>query len=284
MTEIKRRRLECGLSQKRLAEKVGVSAFTVKNWEDGRFRPSEKHLSALSEALMCDVAEILGPPKNRFRRERSTEELEAEAVNREKAAPYILRRNALGLTQKDLAEKDGVHYTTISCMELGRNFPCWETRQKIRRALGMPEGRFYSEEERNEIFFELENQGVIRYVIRKNYHQLRAVNADLEDLHQELVICALRAIDRYQPGEQATLKTFVERNMDFFIKRWIVKVGMHGLSGKVHYPLPDVHVISLDVLMENGFDAVESMEDFTYTGEHHIKRPHTQPADQSACV
>ena len=51
MTEIKRRRLECGLSQKRLAEKVGVSAFTVKNWEDGRFRPSEKHLSALSEAL-----------------------------------------------------------------------------------------------------------------------------------------------------------------------------------------------------------------------------------------
>lgn len=31
-------------------------------------------------------------------------------------------------------------------------------------------------------------------------------------------------------------------------------VTMHGLSGKVHYPLPDISVLSLDALMEAGFD------------------------------
>ena len=83
---------------------------------------------------------------------------------------------------------------------------------------------------------------------------LRAVNADLDDLEQELVVCCLRAIDRYHPDGVATLKTFVERNVDFFIKRWVVKLGMHGLSGKVQYPLPNISVVSLDALMENGFD------------------------------
>lgn len=218
------------------------------------------------------------------RRERTAEELDAKAANRKMAAPYIERRKALKLTQKDLATKASVCRNTIYSMETGKSFPCWETRQKIRRVLGMPEERFCSEEKRNEIFLELEAQGIIRWAIRKNHRPLQAVHADFDDLYQELVICALRAIDRYQPGEQATLKTFVERNINFFIQRWIVKVGMHGLSGKVHYPLPDVCVVSLDALMEKGFNAVDEMEDFAYTDELHSKRPHTQPADQSVCV
>ena len=67
-------------------------------------------------------------------------------------------------------------------------------------------------------------------------------------------ICALRAIDRFQPDGAASIKTFVDKNVDFFIKRWIVKFAMHGLSGKVHYSLPDISVLSLDALMEEGFD------------------------------
>lgn len=286
MTEIKRRRLECGLTQKQLAEKVGVALSSVASWDRGEIRPSHKYFNALAEALACDVADIWTPPKtkSRTKRELSAEEQAIKAANREKVKPYIERREALGLSQTDLAAKIGVSATAIGNIESGRHFPRWEIRQKIRRALGMSEERFCSEEERNEIFFELENQGVSRYVIRKNYHKLRAINADFDDLYQDLAMCTLRAIDRYQPGERATLKSFVVCNMEFFIKQWIVKAVMHGLSGKISYPLPDVRVISLNDLMENGFDAVESMEDFTYTGEHHRKRPHTQPADQSVCV
>ena len=37
----------------------------------------------------------------------------------------------------------------------------------------------------------------------------------------------------------------------FFVKDWIVKFGMHGMSGKITYPLPDTYVFSLDALMES---------------------------------
>lgn len=286
MNLIKERRLACGLTQEQLAEKVGVSRTAVRNWEKGRSQPEEARSSVLAAALECDVASIrtLAKKCGRPRREHSAAELAIEAENRERAMPYISRRKALGLTQKELARRTGIHPRTISCMESGKNYPCWETRQKIRRVLGMPEERFCSEEERNAIFLELEAQDIIRLAIQGNYRPLRAVHADLDDLYQELAICALRAIDRYRPEERAALKTFVERNMDFFIKRWIVKVVMHGLSGKVHYPLPDVRVVSLNELMENGFDPGEEIEGFAYTGEYHRKRPHTHTTDQSVCV
>ena len=52
--------------------------------------------------------------------------------------------------QKELAEKAGIDRSTISYMESGKYNPRWETRQKIRRVLGMPEEpeeRIYSNEQ-----------------------------------------------------------------------------------------------------------------------------------------
>ena len=179
------------------------------------------------------------------------EELARREANKEKAQPYIERRLALGLSKAGLAQKAGVDKTTVGGMESGRCWPCWNTRQKLRRALGMPEERSYTEEERNALFLGLEDS--IHWLIRKNMSRICRAHMDTDDLYQDLAVCALRAIDRFQPDGKATLKTFVERNMSFHLERQLVRFCMHGLSGKVHYPLPNIMVFSLEALMEDGF-------------------------------
>ena len=186
----------------------------------------------------------------------TVEQLAVREANRQKAAIYKERRIALGLLQKDLAEKANIHKTTISLMEAGKVWPQWETRQKIRRVLGMPEERVYSIEERNAIFLELNIEESVKWVIRKNFLILNAIGATshLEDLYQDGILCALRSIERFQTDRGASLKTFVATNLMFFAKKWIVKFSMHGMSGGISYPLPRVSVLSLDALKESGFD------------------------------
>ena len=143
------------------------------------------------------------------------EQLAVREANRQKAAIYKERRIALGLLQKDLAEKANIHKTTISLMEAGKVWPQWETRQKIRRVLGMPEEQVYSIEERNAIFLKLQSKNLIEWIIGKNISTLKAIGAIpyLEDFHQYLALCAIRAIDRFQADRGASLGTFVTANL-----------------------------------------------------------------------
>lgn len=282
MNSIKERRMALGMSRARLARMIGCCGTTIKSWEDGKHPPSDEALSRIADVLGCPKQDLYTDADRIARQERISS-------FREKAAPYRNQRISMGLTQKELAEKAGVNLKTIKDLEYGKAWPGWQTRKKLRCVLGMPEERCYPEscytdKERNAIFLELEEQGLIRAVIRKNYQKLRAVHTDFDDLYQELALCVLQAIDRYQPEGPASLKTFVSRNAEFRVKHWIAKSTMHGLSGTLCYPLPDVRTVSLEAMMENGFDPVEGMEDFVYTGEQQRKRPHTQPADQSACV
>ena len=196
----------------------------------------------------------------------SIEELARREANKEKAQPYVGRRLELGLSKVELAQKAGVDKATVRGMESGKYWPCWDTRQKLRRALGMPEERSYTAEERNALFFSLEDS--IHWLIRRNMSRIRRTHIDTDDLYQDLVVCALRAIDRFQPSGKATVKTFVERNMSFHLERQLVRFCMHGLSGKVHYPLPDIMVFSLETLMEDGFQLEDDNGDFEYTEEN----------------
>ena len=143
------------------------------------------------------------------------EQLAVKEANRQKAAVYKERRIALGLSQKQLIQKAGVGLHNIHRIESGKNWPRWETRQKIRRALGMPEERVYSIEERNAIFFELKSKYLIEWIIGKNISTLKAIGAIpyLEDFHQYLALCAIRAIDRFQADRGASLGTFVTANL-----------------------------------------------------------------------
>ena len=249
----KERRMALGLSQKQLAEKAGVEQHTICNMETGRRPPTWETCQK--------VRRVLGMPEEQFYSIRvkvtlTDEQLAIREANRQKAAPYKERRIALGLSQKQLAEKASMGISTIVSMETGKNWPIWKTRQKIRRVLGMPEERTYSVEERNTIFFELQIEDSIEWVVRKNISTLKAMGAIpyLEDFRQDLTLCAIRSIDRFQADGGAMLKTFIETIVTLSAKRWIAKFSMRGMSGKIEYPLPKICVLSLDTLRESGFD------------------------------
>ena len=57
---IKRLRKELGISQKELAERIGVSNSRVSNWEQGINRPDADILSNLCSALQTSPSLLLG--------------------------------------------------------------------------------------------------------------------------------------------------------------------------------------------------------------------------------
>lgn len=60
MEQLKALRTRRLLTQKELAEKVGVSWQTVSEWESGRQQPRMAHLRKLCEALGVTPDELLG--------------------------------------------------------------------------------------------------------------------------------------------------------------------------------------------------------------------------------
>ena len=60
MNRIKKARLAAGLSQKKVAETLGVSAPTVSEWESGKKFPAGKNLLELSRLLSCSTDYLLG--------------------------------------------------------------------------------------------------------------------------------------------------------------------------------------------------------------------------------
>ena len=57
---IRKARTEAGLTQKRLAELVGVGAHTVWCWEAGRMRPQRHNLAAIASHTGTSVAVLEG--------------------------------------------------------------------------------------------------------------------------------------------------------------------------------------------------------------------------------
>ena len=58
-SRIRRYREERGLSQKQLAEMIGVKNSRVSNWEQGLNRPDADILAALCRALQVSPSELL---------------------------------------------------------------------------------------------------------------------------------------------------------------------------------------------------------------------------------
>lgn len=187
---------------------------------------------------------------------------EQRAENREKAAPIKQRRLALGLTQKQLAAKAGMSHRTVTAWETGACLPRWDTRQKMRRALGLPEERYYTAEQRNAILADLMEQDIIEWEIRHRIQVLKRIGAAsfIDDLRQDCLVCALRAIDRYQPDSTASVVTFTKKNVRYFIQKWILRFRLHGLTASTN-SLPRVTVYSLDALIEDAFQ----LEDKSYS-------------------
>jgi DNA-binding transcriptional regulator YiaG len=51
--QLKKRRLELGFSQRELAGRLGVSAWTVLNWEKGKTQPAAGYIPAIIAFVDC---------------------------------------------------------------------------------------------------------------------------------------------------------------------------------------------------------------------------------------
>ena len=59
MNKIKQMRIERGLSQKDLAEKMGTMQVCISRWENGARVPKVNNLMKLADALKCDISELI---------------------------------------------------------------------------------------------------------------------------------------------------------------------------------------------------------------------------------
>lgn len=96
-TELKQRRNALGLTQATVAKRVGVSLWTLRQWEYGNHTPRTEPLWQLSVALECDIGDLLKDPVT--------------------LADY---RAQFGLTQAHLAQQLGVSRSTVSWWEMGK--------------------------------------------------------------------------------------------------------------------------------------------------------------------
>lgn len=62
MTNLQRIRKEKGMSQKELADALGVTQGTVSAWESGRWDPTVENLRAVTKVLGVTVDELIAEP------------------------------------------------------------------------------------------------------------------------------------------------------------------------------------------------------------------------------
>ena len=238
-------RLSLGMKSREAAEAIGVTKHTYLMWERGEMSPMPSKAEKVSKVLHLPVELVPVPSKHPPYNRRTTNESDPEKEKRiEKYTPYRDRRLELGLTQKELAEKAGVADTTISAMECGLNDPIWQTRQKIRKALGWDEEHYYTVEERNELILSMSK--VFQWVINQHREYLREVFVDLEDAYQDLVLCAICAIDRYDPSGGAAVENYVISQLVFEVRNIRARAVAKGFTGRDARRLPFNTLISLE--------------------------------------
>ena len=110
---IRTRRLDSGLFQKGVAERIGVATDTITNWELNRCEPEIRCYPAILEFLEY----VPFSPGESF-----PERLKAY-------------RMLNGLSQRKLARLIGVDETTVCYWEAGKSQPRQETRERVERII-----------------------------------------------------------------------------------------------------------------------------------------------------
>jgi transcriptional regulator with XRE-family HTH domain len=108
---LRKRRLDLGLLQREVAEKIGVDESTIYNWERQRTVPEIRFIARIIEFLGYD------PIK------------EPESFGEK----LKIRRLKLGLSQRKLATIFGIDPGTLGSWEGGRHKPTKESRELIDR-------------------------------------------------------------------------------------------------------------------------------------------------------
>ena len=58
---VKAYRLLCGMTQKKLASKSGLTQSSISALEKERLNPTLKHISAIAKAMDCEATHLLDP-------------------------------------------------------------------------------------------------------------------------------------------------------------------------------------------------------------------------------
>lgn len=118
--KIKATRKNAGLTQKELAQKMGLSFQSIAQWENDLRKPKIETLKKIADALEC--------PIDTFTTDDFDEEIPPPALISKKIHDC---RTAAGLTQQELAEKIGLDGATIGKYERGILRPKSATLKKI---------------------------------------------------------------------------------------------------------------------------------------------------------
>ena len=108
--------------------------------------------------------------------------------------------------------------------------------------------------ERNEIF--MDNEGMIRRVMRRNWALICAMRLDWDDVYQELAMAALDAIDTFDPMRSECIQAHIWMKMQYAvldIKRRYRPCGLTSFD-KQRRPV----VVSLD--QEEGLERLLAVE------------------------
>lgn len=111
---IRARRIDLGLFQKEVAERIGVHPLTITNWEDSASQPPVQYIPAIIRFLGYDPS----PEATTF------------------PGRLIYSRRVRGLTQKQLATELGVNPTTVRNWENSQHEPSRKRHELIAAFLG----------------------------------------------------------------------------------------------------------------------------------------------------
>lgn len=127
---IKKARKKAGMTQKELAQKLGLSFQSIAQWENDLRNPKVETLRKIANALECDPAE-----------------LDSSLASSMSVGDNIRYwRKFAGMTQKDLAQKTGLDSETIQKYEIGKLEPSKKALQNVATALDeLPE--WFSDED-----------------------------------------------------------------------------------------------------------------------------------------
>ena len=250
---LKAAREALGMTKTATAAAIGVSLNTYRLWENGELRPIPERAEKIGQVLNIppEQVPVRGRRKPATSRTVNTDD-PAKAERFKRYALYRARRLELGLQQEELARLAGVAVQTISAMESGSRDVHWATRQKIRKALGWPEERYFTVEERNAELLRMEN--IIHWVLNRHREYLLEAGADLEDAYQDLLLCAIKAIDRYDPSGGAMIENYLIAQLKLEVRSIRRRAIAKGLVGKGTNRLSYSTTVSFDEMTQYGYE------------------------------
>ena len=171
-------------------------------------------------------------------------------------------RESLGMTKTATAAAIGVAMNTYRLWELGTHTPLPELAPRVSQvlnipleqvpALGWPEARHFTVEERNAELLRMDN--IIHWVLNRHREYLLEAGADLEDVYQDLALCAIKALDRYDPSGGATVENYLITQLKSEVKNIRRRAIAKGLVGKGTNRLAFNTTVSFDEMTQYGYE------------------------------